>query len=175
MIKSFWLDVFSLHTVFRLSYSSQKIYCVCVLSHFSYVWLFVMPWTVAHQAPLSTGVLQARKLECVAMPSSRGPSPHRDGSLLHLLHQVESSLPLAQLGKPTIISSSVDMDTQAERGKVTCFLVGASKKILVRIWNQISDSWCPTLAMPTSVWCEPWMLSLITTGHNDCWLFTKAQ
>jgi len=28
---------------------------VCVLSHFSYIQLFVTPWTVAHQAPLSMG------------------------------------------------------------------------------------------------------------------------
>ena len=28
---------------------------VCVVSHFSRVWLFVTPWTVAHQAPLSRG------------------------------------------------------------------------------------------------------------------------
>ena len=28
---------------------------VCVLSHFSCVWLFVTPWTVARQAPLSMG------------------------------------------------------------------------------------------------------------------------
>ena len=34
--------------------------------------LFVTPWTVAHQAPLSTGILQARILEWVTMPSSRG-------------------------------------------------------------------------------------------------------
>ena len=27
--------------------------CVCVLSHFSHVQLFVTSWTVAHQAPLS--------------------------------------------------------------------------------------------------------------------------
>ena len=27
----------------------------CVLSHFSSVWLYVTPWTVAHQAPLSMG------------------------------------------------------------------------------------------------------------------------
>ena len=27
--------------------------CECVLSHFSHVWLFVILWTVAHQAPLS--------------------------------------------------------------------------------------------------------------------------
>ena len=29
--------------------------CVCVLNHFSCVQLFVTPWTVAHQAPLSMG------------------------------------------------------------------------------------------------------------------------
>ena len=29
-------------------------------------------WTVAHQAPLSMGILQAKILEWVAMPSSRG-------------------------------------------------------------------------------------------------------
>ena len=34
--------------------------------------------TVAHQAPLSMGILQARILEWVAMPSSRGSSQPRD-------------------------------------------------------------------------------------------------
>ena len=37
----------------------------------SHVWLFVTPWTVAHQAPLSMGILQATILEWVAVPSSR--------------------------------------------------------------------------------------------------------
>ena len=37
----------------------------------SHVRLFATPWTVAHQAPLSMGILQARILEWVAMPSSR--------------------------------------------------------------------------------------------------------
>ena len=36
------------------------------------------PRTVAHQAPLSMGILQARRLEWVAMPSSRGSSQTRD-------------------------------------------------------------------------------------------------
>ena len=36
--------------------------CV-VLSHSSRVRLFTTPWTVAHQAPLSMGILQARILE----------------------------------------------------------------------------------------------------------------
>ena len=38
------------------------------------------PWTIAHQAPLSMGILQARILEWVAMPSSRGSSQPRDGT-----------------------------------------------------------------------------------------------
>ena len=36
------------------------------------------PWTGAHQAPLSMGILQARILEWVAMPSSWGSSRPRD-------------------------------------------------------------------------------------------------
>ena len=35
-------------------------------------------WNVVRQAPLFTGILQARILEWVAMPSSRGSSPPRD-------------------------------------------------------------------------------------------------
>ena len=44
--------------------------------------LFATPWTVACQAPLSTGILQARILEWVAMPSSRGSSQPRDRTQL---------------------------------------------------------------------------------------------
>jgi len=36
------------------------------------------PWTVAHQGPLSREILQARILEWVAMPFSRGSSQPRD-------------------------------------------------------------------------------------------------
>ena len=44
----------------------------------SRVRLFATPWTVARQAPLSMGILQARILEWVAMPSFRGSSQPRD-------------------------------------------------------------------------------------------------
>ena len=44
----------------------------------SHVQLFVTPWTVARQAPLSMGTLQARILEWAAMPSSRGSARPRD-------------------------------------------------------------------------------------------------
>ena len=47
---------------------------VCAYS-LSCVRLFASPWTAAHQAPLSTGILQASiAMEWVAMPFSRGPS-----------------------------------------------------------------------------------------------------
>ena len=45
-----------------------------LLSRFSHVWLFVTPWTVTCQAPLSMGIFQARILACIAVPSSRGSS-----------------------------------------------------------------------------------------------------
>ena len=38
----------------------------------------MIPWIVAHQAPLSMGILQARILEWVAIPSSRGSSQPRN-------------------------------------------------------------------------------------------------
>ena len=44
----------------------------------SSVRLFVNPWTVAPQDPLSMGVLQTRMLKWVTMPSSRGSSQPRD-------------------------------------------------------------------------------------------------
>ena len=40
----------------------------------SHVWLFATPCTIAYQAPLSMGILQARILEWVAYPFSRGSS-----------------------------------------------------------------------------------------------------
>ena len=54
------------------------------------------PWTIARQAPLSMGILQARILEWVATPSRRGifssqgsnPGlPHCRRILYHLSHQ----------------------------------------------------------------------------------------
>ena len=48
------------------------------LSLLSCVPLFVAPWTVARQPPLSLGIIQERILEWVSMPSSREPSPSRD-------------------------------------------------------------------------------------------------
>ena len=58
--------------------------CCVVLSH-SVMSESVTPWTVDHQAPLSMGILQARILDCIAMPSPRDfPNPgieHRTPTL----------------------------------------------------------------------------------------------
>ena len=49
--------------------------CAYLLSLFH---LFGTPWIVAHQTPLSMGILQARILDWVVMTSSRGSSQSRD-------------------------------------------------------------------------------------------------
>ena len=51
---------------------------VCCAYLLSRVQLFETPWPVARQTPLSMGILQARILECIAIPSSRGSSQPRD-------------------------------------------------------------------------------------------------
>ena len=51
---------------------------LCCAWLLSCVQLFVTPWTVAHQAPLSMGILQARILDWVTIPSSRGSSQPGD-------------------------------------------------------------------------------------------------
>ena len=44
----------------------------------SHVQLFATLWIIAHQTPLSMGILQARIVEWVAMPFSRALSQPRD-------------------------------------------------------------------------------------------------
>ena len=46
------------------------LYLACVLSCFIHIQLFATPWAAVHQAPLSMEILQARKLEWVAVSFS---------------------------------------------------------------------------------------------------------
>ena len=43
--------------------------CVCVCKSFSHVWLFVTPWTVAHQTPLSMGFSRQEFWSGLSFPS----------------------------------------------------------------------------------------------------------
>ena len=55
--------------IVRIVSRKYAVLCAETLNH---VRLFVTPWTVACQVPLSMGILQERILEWVAMPYSRG-------------------------------------------------------------------------------------------------------
>ena len=50
----------------------------------SHVQLFAVLWIVAHQASLSMGILQARMLEWVAMPSMGSSQPRDPTSVSHI-------------------------------------------------------------------------------------------
>ena len=95
--------------------------CACMFSTFSCVQHCKNLWTVARQAPLAIGILQARILEWVIMPSSRGSSrPSDQNCVLHLLHWQAGSLPLVPLGsllKPgAIITMLGSLDNSAGLG-----------------------------------------------------------
>ena len=75
---------------------------MCMLSCFSYIQLFVTPWTIVHQEGASVhGILQARILKWVAMHSLKGIFLIQGSNqcLLHLLHWKAGSLPLVPFGK----------------------------------------------------------------------------
>ena len=72
---------------------------VLVLGH---VQLFVTPWTVAPQAPLSMGIFQARILKWVAMPCSRGIFPTK-GLNPGLLHCRWIIYQLSHQGSPRVL------------------------------------------------------------------------
>ena len=58
----------------------------CVLSHFSCVWLFVTPWSVAHQAPLSMGFSRQEYWSGLPCPPP-GDLPHPGIKPLRLLYK----------------------------------------------------------------------------------------
>ena len=55
---------------------------LCAISCFCPVRLFASPWTVALQGSSVRGILQARILECVVVPSSRASSQPRDSTCI---------------------------------------------------------------------------------------------
>ena len=74
----------------------SRLCCSELLTH---VQFFPTPWTVAHRAPLSMGILQARMLEWVAMPLLMGIFPSQRSNP-DLPHCQAGSLPSELPGKP---------------------------------------------------------------------------
>ena len=105
LIKAIWrlLHLFHMPGTPSLRYiwlvlSFRSLPSACMLSHFSRVWLgdpmdCRLPGSSLH------GILQARILDWVAMPSSRGIFPTQ-GSNPYLLHWQMGSLGLVPPGKP---------------------------------------------------------------------------
>ena len=74
--------------------------CVCVCSCGQ---LFVVPWTVAHQVPLSIAFLRQEYWSGVSLPI---PGTFLNQGLnLHFQHWQTDSLPLAPPGKPKVTDS----------------------------------------------------------------------
>ena len=80
---------------------TQLCACVCVLSCFSCIWLFVTLWTIACQAPLSMGFSRQEYWRGLLCPPPGESSQPRDLThvSLHLLHWQAGSLPLIPPGK----------------------------------------------------------------------------
>ena len=84
--------------------------CCCLSLGQSHVGLCVTPWTVACQDPLSMGILQARIVEWVAIPSSRDlPDP---GIKPRSPALQEDSLPLSHQGSPNCVYQGVDSPSE---------------------------------------------------------------
>ena len=82
---------------------------LCVLSHFSHVWISKIQWTiVAHQTPLSMGFSWQEYWNGLPCPPP-GDLPHPGIEPLHpcLLHWQTGSSPLAPPGKPLHINPCI--------------------------------------------------------------------
>ena len=76
--------------------------CVCA-KLISCVQFFAIPWTVAHQAPLSTEIPRREYWSGLSFPiQGIFPTQGLNPRLLHLLHWQVDSLPLALPGKPIV-------------------------------------------------------------------------
>ena len=105
------IKVDKLHILFPNQIVSNSSTCMrhCVLSRFSHVWLFAVPWTVACQVPLYAGF--SRQEYWSGLPCAlQGifPTQRSNQCLLCLLHWQMDSLPLAPAeSSSTCIDSSI--------------------------------------------------------------------
>ena len=99
-----WGLLHSRWILYQLSYEGSPLrskpchtWITCMPSHFSHIWLFVTPWTIAHQAPLSMGFSRHEYWSGLPCPPLGDLS---DPGILCLLYWQLGSLPLAPPGKP---------------------------------------------------------------------------
>ena len=92
----------------------------CVLCCFSCLQLFATLWTVAHQAPLFMGILQARILDWVAFPISSRP---RDQTWVFNVSCIGRQVPYHShhLGSPDHIYVGIFMNFLYFQNDLYCF------------------------------------------------------
>ena len=74
-----WTGISCISGRFFSSWTTREAHdSISSVQSLSCFFIFATPWTVAYQAPLSMGILQAKILKWVAMLSSRGSSQPRD-------------------------------------------------------------------------------------------------
>ena len=89
-----WTDMYIGNTEVKL--------CVCVLSHFSPIWLLATPRTVARQAPLSTGSSRQEYWSGLPCPPSRGSAQTRDWTSVSCISSITGGFFTPEpLGKPS--------------------------------------------------------------------------
>ena len=105
-------------------YSTQILFISCLCSVAQSCSLFETPWIVARQAPLSTGVFQARELEWLPISSSRGSYRPRDQTLVPVSPALPAdSLPLSHQEAQQIYSylvSSAGIEQQCAYSRGFC-------------------------------------------------------
>ena len=99
-----WTGPFHMGNEFQTP--AQSAFIVCVVSLFSCVWL-CKPMVCSPPGSSVHGILQARILEWVAMPFSRGPSRPRDQTLVSCLSCTDRRVlyQLSRRGSPLCIQS----------------------------------------------------------------------
>ena len=79
----------------------------CRFSRFSHVQLFVTPWPIAHQAPLSMGFSRQEYWSELPCPPGALPDSDMEPCVLGLLHWQAGSLPLVPPGKPILMAGKL--------------------------------------------------------------------
>ena len=112
-----------------------------VLSPFSRVWLFATPWTAAHLAPLSMGILQARILEWVARPPPGDLSNPEIETKSPTLQA--DSLPAESPGKPSPVIRKVYLSRWEDR----LYFISFNRWLASFLTFYILDIWYGSLSL----------------------------
>ena len=135
---------------------TRKVIRACL---FSPVWLFSTPWTVAHQAPLSMGILQARILEWGHHAVLQGIFPIQ-GSNPVLPHCRQILYPLSHQGSPgkvmvpnrssplltSLMLASVQFSSVAQSCPTLCNPMNRSMPEIVNTGTSLVVQWLRLLA-----------------------------